>query len=92
MRKYRGVPPLQDKTLPKGMRVTKIEQATPDRFYELKPVLSEQHSEVILWDIFAGDEWCGSRRTPEQCHSFMKHKMDTRAGIEPASPDLQSVA
>jgi hypothetical protein len=39
--------------------------------YRLVPVRGEDQ-ETVLYDIFEGEEWYGSRRTVEQCAAFLR--------------------
>lgn len=80
MRKFRGVPrsgfkydtteqpyPAPAKERP---RPAPIQELGKQR-YRLAPVRGKGQ-EVTLYDIFEGDEWRGSRRTAEQCVTFLK--------------------
>jgi hypothetical protein len=39
--------------------------------WHLTPVL-DQNSEIVLYDIYVGDEWAGSRRTKQQCYEAIR--------------------
>ena len=39
---------------------------------ETRPVLDERGF-VMLWDLFVGGQWVGSRRTVEQCEMWLTH-------------------
>ena len=51
-------------------RLAPIQELEKQR-YQLVPVRGKGQ-EVMLYDIFEGDEWRGSRRTAEQCATFLK--------------------
>jgi len=92
MRKFRGVPPRQSpppapreysrgekvlwRWLSKEDTVTEPVQANG---VELRPVHGE-NGELQLYDIFKGGEWCGSRRTPEQCRKVTESQQSVGTG------------
>ena len=80
MRKFRGIPSGFRKSGGAGQALTPVAEEQPQPIqtkrlgtqrYRLVPVCGEGQ-EATLYDIFEGDEWCGSRRTVEQCATFLK--------------------
>jgi hypothetical protein len=70
MRKFRGAPPcMQFTKLPRD-QAEEAPAVLPGGL-ELRPVYGED-GEVQLHDIFRDGEWCGSRRTQEQCRKVME--------------------
>jgi hypothetical protein len=101
MRKFRGIPQTLKTRVPAAQPECPGEAAppqdgddVPQSSYRLKPLYSKEERGIVLFDIYRGTEWLGSRRTREQCITFLSERrtMEAQAGIEPASPDLQSVA
>ena len=99
LRKFRGVPR-------SGFKSDTTEQPFPapaervqEPHYRLAPVYGED-GVLQLYDVFKGDKWCGSRRTRNQCATvFLRDHsanylivVEAQTGIEPISPNLQSVA
>lgn len=83
MRKYRGVP----RATNSRQAVTPKEQPLPQTApvsappakntasYRLQP-LYDKERDVVLFDIFEGDTWRGSRRTSAQCDLYMAGSAD----------------
>lgn len=79
--------------LPPGWSTTNKRIASSGSRVRLVPVFDAAKN-IILYDIWIGRTWYGSRRTRQQCYKYTDSAglVEAQTGFEPASEDLQSTA